>query len=69
MGRLIGAVLSLIGDWKWQSDAEMTTLFTGSYHVPFTVIHYIEIIAVYCSVFRCSKKTCVIDRFRNRLSI
>jgi hypothetical protein len=74
VGRLSGPALSLIQDWKWQSDDDMTTSLTGSYHVPFPGIYYIEIIAIHCSDFSDIygmdfKKTCVIDPYRNRLSI
>jgi len=74
LGRLSGPALSLIQDWKWQSDAEMMTSLTGTYHVPFPGMYYIEIIVIHCSDFSDIygmdfKKTCVIDPFRNRLSI
>jgi len=74
MGRLSGPALSLIQDWKWQIDDEMTTSLPGSYHVPFPGIYHIEIIAIYCADFSDVDgmdftKTCVIDPLRNRLSI
>jgi len=74
LGRLSGPALSLIQDWKWQSDAELMTSLTGTYHVPFPGMYYIEIIVIHCSDFSDIygmdfKKTCVIDPFRNRLSI